>query len=104
MWARLRHLLSHEEARLLRRLAAGWSLKSHRYLDGTKIYRCHGLAGEEEAVPPATVDRLARRGLIHTNHKFPAGTYLLTERGRQVAARLGSPASRPLGPRDYFSS
>ena len=87
---------------VLKALAEGWTLKSHRYLDGDKVYRLHPLeGGEPEAVDSATVQALRERGLIESNMKFPAATYLLTDKGRQVAAGLVRGDVKPLGGRKF---
>ena len=80
--------LSKAESHLLRALLKGDTLKSHRYLDGTKIYQVHSLAGQVEPVQKRLVETLQKHGFITSNQKFPAATYLLTEQGRVVAARL----------------
>lgn len=81
--------LSASEKAVLSALAAGWTLKSHRYLDGRKEYRLHPLAeGEVQAVSWETMERLRERALIDSNKKFPAATYLLTDRGKAVVAQL----------------
>ncbi len=77
---------SKVEIKILCALADGAALKSHRYLDGTKIYQLHSLAGAVEPVPKRLVDALLRCGYITSNQKFPAATYSLTEPGRAVAA------------------
>lgn len=84
--------------RCLHALAEGWTLKSHRYLDGRKEYRLHSLEDEEpQEVSWETVDSLRRQGLIESNKKFPAATYLLTDRGREAVTRLGQdPRDLPL--------
>ncbi len=69
-------------------LLHGATLKSHRYLDGTKIYQLHPLAGPAEPVQKSRVDSLQKQGLITSNQKFPVATYSLTEQGRELAARL----------------
>lgn len=69
-------------------LLHGVTLKSHRYLDGTKIYQLHPLAGPAEPVQKSRVDSLQKQGLITSNQKFPVATYSLTEQGRELAARL----------------
>lgn len=74
----------------LRALAAGAFLKSHRYLEGTKVFRLHPLAGEPVTVARSIVDTLVERRLITSNQKFPAATYLLTEAGRALAATLNA--------------
>jgi hypothetical protein len=80
--------LSPTQARLLRSMAAGSMLKSHRYLDGTKIHILHVLNGASETIRHTTVQCLRRHGLIESNNKFPVATYLLTDRGRTIASRL----------------
>lgn len=81
--------LSAAEKETLLALRRGWTLKSHRYLDGRKEYRLHPLGrGEARTVAWETVDRLRERTLIESNKKFPAATYLLTERGKKVAERV----------------
>jgi len=74
--------LSAEARHVLQALAGGSFLKSHRYLDGTKVYRLHSLSGQSEDVQRATVDALVRHGLVTSNQKFPVATYMLTDRGR----------------------
>lgn len=88
------------QLRLLRTMAAGHVLKVHRTLDGVKTYRLHRLDGGEETVSARVVRGLERRGLIESNMKFPAATFLLTERGRRVA--VGPAGDRgPVGPRGF---
>lgn len=79
-------------------IAEGWTLKSHRYLDGRKVYRLHPLGeGEAEEVAWETVEGLRERGLIDSNKKFPAATYLLTDKGREVVKGSGFlPEQHPL--------
>jgi hypothetical protein len=90
--------LNAEEKRVLVALVSGRRLQSHRYLDGTKVYALHSADGAaaDEPVPLAVVARLRDRGLIDSNMKFPAATYLLTETGRRVAAALVDAPLRPL--------
>jgi hypothetical protein len=80
--------LSPAQSRLLLRLFQGDTLKDHRYLDGSKVYKLHPLDGPPETVHRATVEVLRRRGLIESNKKFPAATYLLTPAGRALGASL----------------
>ncbi len=89
------------ELALLKALTEGGTLKAHRNLDGEKTYRLHRLAGLAEPVDRPTVEALKRRGLIDSNKKFPAATYLLTEKGRQTAAKLLAKNVRPLSARNY---
>lgn len=83
--------LAGKEKAVVQALAGGWTLKSHRYLDGSKEYRLHPL-GDTEAIAVAweTVEALRGQALIDSNKKFPAATYLLTDRGRALAAQLAA--------------
>lgn len=65
-------------------MLAGATLKVHRDLDGAKTHTLQPLAGPAEPVDRAAVEHLARHGLIASNMKFPAATYVLTERGIAV--------------------
>lgn len=87
----------HED--LLRALVAGGTLKAHRYLDGRKIYQLHPLTGPVEPVEQSTVAYLKEQQLIDSNKKFPAATYLLTEKGLNLAASLTNSATLPLSAR-----
>jgi hypothetical protein len=78
--------LPPEPARILRAMAAGATLKAHRTVDGDKTHQLHPLNGPAQTVPRADVDFLKDHGLIRSNMKFPAATYLLTERGVRAAA------------------
>ena len=86
--------LSEPQRRVLLALAEGCALKSHRYLDGRKVYRLHALDRPTETVHRASVDGLLKRRLIDSNKKFPAATCWLTEHGKELAAALLS-ASPP---------
>lgn len=77
---------SKAEAKVLAALLNGYTLKSHRYLDGSKIYQLHSLDGEAESVQKRIVEALQEYGFISSNQKFPAATYSLTEQGREMAA------------------
>jgi hypothetical protein len=88
MFTRIFMRLTAEQKNVLRALAEDSFLKSHRYLDGTKVYRLHPLNGPVEDVQRATVDRLVKRKLVTSNQKFPAATYTITEKGRALAAKL----------------
>jgi uncharacterized protein YjhX (UPF0386 family) len=84
--------LSPTQQRVLRALAGGQRLKSHRYLSGRKVFQLHPLDGPPLPIRRATVEALARLGLIDSNKKFPAAAYWLTERGRRaVGARIDAP-------------
>ena len=77
-----RNRLTDPQKAVLAALLEGWTLKSHRTLDGQKTYRLHALTGEIVEVTDDVVDGLAAAALIQSNQKFPAATYLLTEKGR----------------------
>ena len=83
-----RSRLTRSQQRVLLAIANGATLKSHRYLDGTKVYQLHALDGSAQSIERRTVEGLRDKGLIDSNKKFPAATYWLTVKGRQVAAAL----------------
>ena len=80
---RNKNRLSVDEIGVLLALHQGAALKSHRYLDGRKVYQLHPLSGLTELVDSTTIQRLRSHNLIQSNHKFPAATYALTEVGMQ---------------------
>jgi hypothetical protein len=88
------------QQRVLLALASGAMLKVHRTLDGEKAHRLHAGDGTGTEVDAAVVASLLVQGLIESNMKFPAATFLLTEAGVAAAAQLGG-ALRPLTPRRY---
>lgn len=94
--------LSKPQAEVLCALLKGCTLKSHRYLDGTKVYKLHPLDGPAETVPRTIIDSLKRHRLIHSNQKFPAATYLLTEKGQELATTLAESTGLPLAARNHF--
>ncbi len=79
---------SLEHVYVLKALFGGQMLKSHRNLDGAKVYRLHSLEGAGVVVTPAVVHALYEAGYLQTNHKFPTATYLLTPHGQEVAHYL----------------
>ena len=94
--------LSEGEEKILISLQRGSRLKVHRTLDGVKAYRLHGQAEEvSEAVGTGVVSSLQRRGLIESNLKFPAATFLLTDKGVLLASKLTGSSLQPTGPRNY---
>jgi hypothetical protein len=93
--------LSTTQEKIIRALAQGAVLKSHRYLEGAKLYKLHPLDGAAETVRSAAVEALKGHGLIESNQKFPAATYLLTEKGRQLAEILEAGPVRPLSAQNY---
>lgn len=79
---------------ILRAMLAGATLKAHRDLDGAKTHRLHPLVGPPELVDRATVESLRQHGLIASNMKFPAATYVLTERGVTAASQSQTPSRK----------
>ncbi len=86
-WFR-RNRLTDPQKRVLSALLEGWTLKSHRTLNGQKVYRLHALSEEVIEVADTAVDGLAAAKLIQSNQKFPAATYLLTDEGNRLANRF----------------
>ena len=72
--------LSPAQRTLLRAMLDGAALKVHRDLDGNKTHLLHPLTGEPTPVAAELVESLRVLGLIQSNLKFPAATYLLTDR------------------------
>jgi hypothetical protein len=92
--------LTGGQTNILHALASGFHLKSHRYLDGTKVSRLHSANGEAVfTVAAKDIERLENLGLIAGNMKFPAATYLLTENGARFATSLGQTTDKPLSAR-----
>ncbi|MCL4833030.1 MAG: hypothetical protein KJZ86_11335 [Caldilineaceae bacterium] len=89
-----RNQLTDSQKAVLTALGEGWTLKSHRTLDGQKAYRLHGLNGESVEVADGVVDGLVGAKLLQSNQKFPAATYLLTQKGQAAAARFRESARR----------
>lgn len=73
------HLTPAQRA-LLRAMLDGAALKVHRDLDGHKMHLLHPLTGEPSPVSAELVESLRVHGLIQSNLKFPAATYVLTDR------------------------
>ena len=78
--------LSSIHKRILLAMANQCFLKSHRDIDGNKIYQLHPLEGPAETIAPQIVEALCDQGLIDSNKKFPAATYWLTEKGKAYVA------------------
>lgn len=83
-----RNRLTDPQQAVLAALLEGWTLKSHRTLDGQKAYRLHALNGEVVEVADGAVDSLVAAQLVQSNLKFPAATYLLTQKGQMTALRF----------------
>lgn len=69
-------------------MAEGQFLKSHRDLDGMKVFKLHTPSGRTEIVPPNVVRSLRDKGWIESNKKFPVANFWLTEKGHILAAQL----------------
>ncbi len=79
------HLTAAQRS-LLQAMSEGATLKSHRELDGQKVHLLHPLHADPQPVPPALVESLRDLGLIQSNLKFPAATYVLTDRALAALA------------------
>lgn len=93
-WQRLRHwlkeqALSEAEKAVLTAVARGETLKSHRYLDGTKQYKLWPTEPDRDPtpVPYNLVQQLLDKKLLTTNQKFPSATFLLTTAGKELVSR-----------------
>lgn len=94
--------LSTPEMDVLLTVVAGGSLRSHRDIEGKKHYELTNLSGEKTTVALKIVEKLRRKRLIETNHKFPSATYLLTGFGAQIGEKLhGNPTHKPLTARKF---
>ena len=80
--------LSNDEIKLMVAIANGWTLKSHRYLDGEKVYKLWSPDGAEQEIPYRLVQSLLDKKQITTNQKFPAATFLLTTKGKEFLTTL----------------
>ena len=80
--------LSASQKELLTTLAQGHTIKSHRFLDGRKLFRLHGPGGPLHELAPDLVTSLYDSGLLATNMKFPAATFFLSDAGATAAAAL----------------
>ena len=56
--------LSKTQQRVILAISQGYTLKSHRYLDGAKLYKLHALTGAAETIRWTTVEALKERRLI----------------------------------------
>jgi hypothetical protein len=91
--------LTTDQKTLLRAMLQGYTLKSHRHLDGTKVCRLHALECRDDWVVDAgVVEQLRALDLISSNMKFPAATYLLTRKGFDTASALVEAKRAPLAP------
>jgi uncharacterized protein YjhX (UPF0386 family) len=87
--------ISDHQQRLLESVAQGDVLKVHRSMDGEKQFRLHALDGSAvQVVSSEDVELLMRLGLVGSNMKFPAATFLLTEAGAQRVRRQTGTAKK----------
>jgi len=82
--------LNAEARQIVVALAGDYWLKAHRYLDGLKVFRLHGLDGGSREVSRQAVETLLADGLVSSNQKFPAATFTLTDAGRALADTLSA--------------
>ena len=78
--------LTPAQRNLLRAMLDGASLKAHRDLDGAKTHLLHLLAGDPLPIAAELVESLRSLGLIQSNLKFPAATYVLIDRALSALA------------------
>ena len=95
------HKLAGEQAALLVSLQQGAVLKVHRTLDGDKVYRLQQNDAPAQEIEATLVAALTDRSLVQSNMKFPAATFLLTDKGVAVAMQLSGATVKPTGPRNY---
>ena len=81
--------LSTTQIEVIQALAQGRALRSHRYLDGVKQFKLYGPGEKVVTLRSTTMAVLERERLIYSNHKFPAASYTLTDRGKEFAAAFG---------------
>ena len=95
------HKLTGEQAALLVSLQQGAVLKVHRTLDGAKVHRLQKDDAPVQEIEAALVAAVTDLGLLQSNMKFPAATFLLTDKGVAVAIQLSGATVEPTGPRNY---
>ena len=93
--------LEPAQAALLTKLQQGGVLKVHRTADGDKVYRLHEAGALDREIEETLVAALTDRSLVQSNLKFPAATFLLTDKGVAVAMQLSGATVEPTGPRNY---
>jgi hypothetical protein len=99
--------LSDAQHAILIALQAGDRLQVHRTLDGAKSYRLHvrdhdGRAdGSTRVIAGAIVDGLVRARLIESNMKFPAATFLLTDKGLAAVMAITGSVQTPICSRNF---
>lgn len=100
MWL-FRRRISPKHQKILSALAEGATLKAHRTMDGVKYHCLHRLNGEIVPVAESAVALLESRGLVKSNMKFPAATYLLTDKGKKIVQQSSEGKPLPLSSQNY---
>jgi hypothetical protein len=80
--------LSRSEQAIILAISQGALLKSHREVDGRKMFRLHEPSGNWQPVSSRDVRRLRAAGLLDSNKKFPVATFWLTNEGRRTLTSL----------------
>ncbi len=94
--------LTREQEKLLAAIHLGSQLKVHRSIDGEKIYQLHTSDNSvSQPVSDAVVRLLERQGYVKSNMKFPAATFMLTEKGTQTAVQYTGRTVNTTGPRNF---
>lgn len=81
-------MVDNAQKQVLSAMAQGNFLKSHRDLDGSKVFKLHTPSGQVEIIPSSLVHSLREKGWIDSNKKFPVATFWLTEAGRSLVRQL----------------
>ena len=76
--------LNRSEQAIISAISRGELLKSHRKVDGNKMFRLHLADGRWRAVRSEEVLYLRAAGFIDSNKKFPVATFWLTDKGRRL--------------------
>jgi len=75
--------LTRSEQAIVLAISRGDLLKSHREVDGNKMFRLHQANGNWQPVSSDDVLHLRAAGFIDSNKKFPVATFWLTDKGRR---------------------
>ena len=79
--------LSQTQQAVLEAMLRGELLRSHRDIDGHKVFRLHQTGSQSYPVSPDDVHKLRAAGLIDSNKKFPVATFWLTEAANKLLGR-----------------
>jgi hypothetical protein len=83
-------MVNKAQKRILLAMARGHMIKSHRDLDGTKVFKIHAPSGQAEIIPSNLVHSLRENGWVDSNKKFPVATFWLTQAGRDLVRHLST--------------